>query len=377
MKSDGHTTINAKAEEPLDFSVALDKILEYLPQEYSDKTEKQYIDALILATRTSYENGLYQFAYIQYHMLFMTAVYYALLQISFVHKKELEKGLYYLLKDRYSEFWKESNTKKGELYFGSFAIINESDVFMLLRVVGLENDFLGELKDLVKQRNNYAHANGQLLLTSDDLFLDAISNYNEKAEKVINFLKTDLIAFYKKSIGEKDFYDPEIRACSDADEQMEQEFIKKYSLSQTELNWLRKIQLSEFDDMNGAEEIKTLHCALIHYYIELTRDDYIPIADTYIQNKYHENAVGFIENEMGISAYECGKYGAEFPLYECPECGEEQLVFDQENGKYHCFACDEDFTTEDLARCDRCGCLMKRDDDWQLCGNCTEEIKRD
>lgn len=371
--------ISAKSNEitPPDFSVALDKILEYLPQEYSDKTEKQYIDALILATRTSYENGLYQFAYIQYHMLFMTVVYYTLLQLSFVHKIELEKGLYYLLKDRYPEFWKESNTKNGKLYFGSFAIINESDVFMLLRAVGLENDFLGELKELVKQRNNYAHANGQLLLTSDDLFLNAISNYNKKSEKVVNLLKKDLVAFYKKCICEKDFYDPEIRASLDPDEQIEQVFIKKYSLSQTELNWLRKIPLSVFDNMDGADEIKTLHCALIHYYIELTRDDYIPIADKYIQDKYRDNASDFIENELGISSYICEKDGKIFPLYECIKCGEEQLVYDADNGEFHCFACGEDFTTDDLTFCERCGSLMKQDDDWPICKNCTDVLLRD
>lgn len=377
MKSDGHTTINAKAEEALDFSVALDKILEYLPQEYSDKTEKQYIDALILATRTSYENGLYQFAFIQYHMIFMTAVYYALLKVSVLYEAEMKKGLYYLLKDRYNDFFGQSNTKEGKLYFGSFAAIGESDVFMLFRCIGLKNDLLGELQKLVQQRNKYAHANGQLQLTSDELFVNELNNYNTKIKMIFALLKDELISFYKKTICDEDFYDPEIRAYLDPDEQIAQEFIKEYSVSLVELNLLRKIQLSEFDGVEGEEEIKTLHCALIHYYLELTRDDYMPIKDTYIQNKYRNNAVDFIENELGISSYECGKDGVEFPLYECPACEEEQLVFDQENGKYHCFACDADFTTEDLARCDRCGCLMKRDDDWQLCGNCTEEIKRD
>ena len=43
-------------------------MLEYLPEELEDETEKKYIDALMLATQTSYENGLYQFAYVQYHI---------------------------------------------------------------------------------------------------------------------------------------------------------------------------------------------------------------------------------------------------------------------------------------------------------------------
>ena len=248
------------------------KILEYLPEEFEDETEEKYIDALMLATQTSYENGLYQFAYVQYHMLFMTAVYYAILKVSVLHKEELEKALYYLLKDRYADFRKETNTKNGKLYFGSFAIINESDVFMLLRVVGLDSDLLGELQKLVRDRNKYAHANGQLQLTSDELFMEALNNYNAKAQKVIELLKSDLIDFYKKTIRVPHFYDPDIRAYSDPNEQMIQEFIKEYSLSRTELNWLRKIPLSDFSGDEGEREIKTLHSMLINYYRELTQD---------------------------------------------------------------------------------------------------------
>lgn len=39
------------------------KMLEYLPEEFEDENEEKYIDALMLAAQTSYENGLYQFAY--------------------------------------------------------------------------------------------------------------------------------------------------------------------------------------------------------------------------------------------------------------------------------------------------------------------------
>ena len=152
------------------------KMLEYLPEEFTDETEGKYIDALMLATETSYENGLYQFAYIQYHMLFMTAVYYALLKVSIFHEEELDAALYYLLKDRCSEFRSESNKKSGKLYFGSFAKISESDVFMLFRTVGLDSNLLGELQKLVQERNRYAHANGQLQLTSVELFMESSAN---------------------------------------------------------------------------------------------------------------------------------------------------------------------------------------------------------
>ena len=353
------------------------KMLEYLPEEFEDDTEEKYIDALMLAAQTSYENGLYQFAYVQYHMLFMTAVYYAILKVSVFHEEELNKALYFLLRDRFSDFWSESNKKAGKLYFGSFAIINESDVFMLLRVVGLDSDLLGELQKLVRERNKYAHANGQLQLTSDELFMEALNNYNAKIQKVVELLKSDLIEFYKKTIADPDFYDPDIRAYSDPDEQMIQEFIKEYSLSRVELNWLRKIPRSDFDGYKGEAEIKMLHGALIHYYRELTQDEFQPFEDPYVLHKYKNNAAEFVERELEISAYECGKDGGEFPVYECPECGEEQLAYDADTHRYHCFACDANYTDGDLTFCKKCGSLMRQNEDVPICQNCIEDMIKD
>jgi hypothetical protein len=353
------------------------KMLEYLPEEFEDDNEEKYIDALMLAAQTSYENGLYQFAYVQYHMLFMTAVYYAILKVTVFHEEELKKALYYLLKDRYSDFWKETNTKNGKLYFGSFAIINESDVFMLLRVVGLDNNLLGELKKLVEERNRYAHANGQLQLTSDELFMEALNSYNNKVQRVVELLKNDLIAFYKKTISDPDFYDPDIRAYLDPDEQMIQEFIKEYSLSRVELNWLRKIPLSDFDGCTGGTEIKTIHSALKHYYRELTQDEYQPFDDPYVQHKYKNNAAEFVERELEISAYECGKQGGEFPVYECPECGEEQLAYNADTHRYHCFACDHNYTDEEISFCERCGSIMLRNDAVDICPVCLENMSKE
>lgn len=353
------------------------KMLEYLPEEYADETEKKYIDALMLAAQTSYENGLYQFAYVQYHMLFMTAVYYALLKVSIFHKEELEKALFYLLKDRYADFWKESNTKAGKLYFGSFALVSESDVFMLLSVVGLDNDLLGELQKLVRERNKYAHANGQLQLTSDELFLEALNSYNAKVQRVIELLKKDLIAFYKKTISDPDFYDPEIRAYFDPDEQIVQEFIKEYTLSRTELNWLRKIRLSDFDGLEGEQEIKTLHGALMHYYRGRTQDDYQLFNDPYVLFKYKNNAEEFIERELEISSVECAKEGGEFPLYDCLNCGEHQLVYDANTHRYHCFACDQNYTDEEISFCECCGSIMLRNDAVDICPACIENMSKE
>lgn len=350
-------------------------IYKFLPVLFQDESEKKYIEAIKLALDTSYFNNLYQFAYVQHHMLFMTSIYFVLLKVYNLHEEEMDKALYYLLKDRKSEFYSEENkTKDGKLYFGSFAIINESDVFMLLRVIGLTDSILGDLKKLVKSRNKYAHANGRLLLTSENLFFESIQEYNAKISQVFDLIKDDITQLYIDTITNSDFYDPEIRAYYDPDEQIIQEFIKTYSLTHTELNWLRKIKTSMFKEYEGYEHIKGLHIALCHYYTLLVQDDenYHPIDDEYLHYKYQNKADEFVEKELNISAYECEKDGSKFPVYECPHCFDEELVYDAETEKYHCFNCSEDFIGDSLIHCSCCNTITYKNE-VELCNNCIEQ----
>ncbi len=249
------------------------KIFDYLPELFQDDSEKDYIEALSTAMQTSYENGLYQFAFMQYHMLFMTAVYFVLLKIYWLHEDETKKALYYLLKDHYSEFFGSGNTKNGKLYFGSFAAIGESEVFKILHIKGMDSNLEGELKNLVKERNSYAHANGRLLLTSEEFFLEKIAAFNRCIDRVYALIKNDMMAFYLNILTEPDFYDPDIRAYMDSDQQIQEEFVRAYSLSRYELNWFRKYRIDQMKDCEGYEYIKELHIALCRYYKSLQDEE--------------------------------------------------------------------------------------------------------
>ena len=223
------------------------EIFAYLPELFQDRDEERYIEALSLAMQTSYENGLYQFAYMQYHMLFMTAIYFVLLKLYTLHHDEMEQALYYLLKDRYNDFSGKENTKDEQLYFGSFAAIGESDVFKLLHIVGMDSNLEGELKKLVKERNAYAHANGRLLLTSEEFFLEKIRNFNHCVDRVFTLIRDDILQLYSSTLNDPNFCDPDIRAYLDPAQQIQEEIVKKYSLSRFELNWCRKFNIKQLE----------------------------------------------------------------------------------------------------------------------------------
>lgn len=347
-------------------------IWDYIPALFKDDKEKNYIDSLWLAFNTSFENKLYQFAYIQYHMLFMSALYFTALKISWLHKEEFEKVIYYLSKGDAGSFYTSNNTRNGEIFFGSFALISESDFFLILKIIGMDDNMLGRLRKLVETRNKYAHANGNMMITSEDEFIKQIKAYNSELEKIFKFLENDISNLYEKNLTDADFYDPEVRSYIDTDEQIVEGFIRVNLLSPTEINWLRKKDINLYKKHDGFKEIKDLHYALCHYYDILnTDDDYLPIEDKYLQYKYHDNATEFIESELNISAYSCTKDGGTYPLYECPECEEEQLVHDAENGKFHCFHCDTDYESNELMICSGCGNVAVKTE-VDLCKNCID-----
>ena len=84
----------------------------------------------------------------------------------------------------------------------------------------------------------------------------------------------------------------------------------------------------------------------------------------------------YVENELGISAYSCIKDAGEFPVYDCPECGHEQLAYDAEADKYHCFHCSEDFDGESLIHCSECHTITYKNE-MELCPNCIEHKMSD
>ena len=80
------------------------EIFAYLPELFQDRDEERYIEALSLAMQTSYENGLYQFAYMQYHMLFMTAIYFVLLKLYILHHRSEERRVGKECRSRWSPY---------------------------------------------------------------------------------------------------------------------------------------------------------------------------------------------------------------------------------------------------------------------------------
>ena len=262
--------------ETYEMNESIYSLYDYLPVMYKNESESEYLKTLFKALEISYSNALYQFAYIQLHMIFMVCIYYILIKINILAPRDIENALHYMIKDRsrINDFYGAGNTRDGELYFGSFAVLGESDVFLLLKIAGIDSDLQGELKKLVEERNKYAHANGNITITSQTTIDDKISKYINTLERVQRLVKPIIVDLYRETLMDPNFSDSEDRlGYLDNDEQIKEEFIRKYSLSYRDLNFCRKINLAELTDVNSFDEIKNLHIALCKYYKGIRDDD--------------------------------------------------------------------------------------------------------
>lgn len=192
-------------------------ILEYLPSYYRSEKEQEYVSFLWDSFKCNYENGKYQFAFIAYHMLFMLFTYFCVWKIKTVRHEDFSKCLIGCI-DRH-----ETDLAKVSDPFG-FWIIGESQFIRFLRLIGLQ-DRIGKYKEIIKLRNDSAHANGNVYLNSQGQIDDKINEILSYVEEIQQRMPPVLLSIFEKSLKEEE---------SDF-QHFEDELLRKHYFSQQDM----------------------------------------------------------------------------------------------------------------------------------------------
>lgn len=96
------------------------------------------------------------FAIIPFHLLFMMALHYRVLRI---FKDQSEN---YRLAITFKKESKENNKIFNPSSPFDFSVFGESEVLNFFKLVGCKDDKLGNIKSLIKKRNNLVHASGNM-----------------------------------------------------------------------------------------------------------------------------------------------------------------------------------------------------------------------
>ena len=371
--------------DELDTSFLLE-LLYYFPLDkiyIAAGTYDQYLYDIEKTIIDNYDAGNFQVSFFYAHLVFMSYVYYCVERV-YSSLPERTRDVYYPMSAYRGQDEDGKKTGKPDLdnyrSVYDFSAIPEKDIFKLFHVIGMPDNTIKEIGKYINRRDNYAHATGNGNMSEDNL-LRNIQSIRRFMEMLNELFMPAVKEQYIRYLMERLEFDYDSIADSAAD------FAFDSNLSIREIDALCNIGLRKIQDENGLSKevylkMRKEHCAFIEFCIEnygidppeglsALRDD------NYLFYRYKNDAKDYIENELGINEYRCVKDGGEFPLYECPECGEEQLAYDADTHRYHCFACDENYTDGDLAFCERCGSLMRRNDEFPVCQNCIEDMMKD
>ena len=229
----------------------------YLPLSFKAQSEQDYIAFLWDAFETNYTYGKFQFAFLSYHMLTMSFVYFNIWQIRQSRPDDFEKGLIGFNRDTERELLRATSPF-------TFSRVQERSFLRLLKLMGCDNGKIGTYAKLVDDRNDVAHANGNVFFSTQE----ALDTKITEVLRVVNEIQ-----IYSTPVIEQcylDFllqsYDEDEREYPDAADQIRELLIHDNYMSRQDIEICLASDIANLATYEYYDEITELHTVLLSKY---------------------------------------------------------------------------------------------------------------
>lgn len=230
----------------------------FLPLSFKTESERDYIAFLWDAFETNYSAGKYQFAFLAYHMLTMSFVYFKIWQIKLARRQDFANGLIGFARN-------ESDLLSAASPF-DFSVENESSILRMFRLLSCDNSKIGKYAALIKDRNNSAHSNGQIYFRTERGLAAKVAEVLRVAKEIEAHSKVVIEELYLDFLTHG--FDPDDRRYSDTLDQIREELIHANYLSQQDMAICRSFDVSRLAENASFKMIEALHRALCESYAE-------------------------------------------------------------------------------------------------------------
>jgi hypothetical protein len=225
----------------------------YLPLSFKSPKEQEYIEFLWDVFETNSKHGKFQFAFLAYHMLTMSFIYFNIWQIRQARPEDFEKGLIGFGRDI-------EKTLLGATSPFVFSIVNERSILRLLKLVACDNSKIGTYTKLVDARNDTAHPNGNIFFSTQAALDAKITETLRVVNEIQTYSKCVIEQAYREFLLQN--YDPEEREYTDAADQIREVLIHVNYLSQRDIDICLSFDLSSLADHPRHEDMHKLHDCL-------------------------------------------------------------------------------------------------------------------
>jgi len=202
------------------------ELANYLPLSFKTPKEQEYIEFLWDAFETNHTHGKYQFAFLAYHMLTMSFVYFNIWQIKQTTPKDFAMGLIGFGKDI------EKSLLEATSPF-VFSTVNERSILRFLKLIACDNGKIGTYAKLVDDRNESAHPNGNIFYSTEAALDIKITEILRVVAEIQTHSKPVIEHCYREFLLQN--HDPDEREYADAADQIREVLIHGNYLSQKDI----------------------------------------------------------------------------------------------------------------------------------------------
>ena len=235
----------------------------YLPLSLKTPTEQEYIAFLWKAFESNYAHGKYQLAFLAYHMLTMSFVYFNIWQIKTTEPKNFEMSLIGFDKD------KEKHLIAAKSPF-EFSMVNERTILRILKLIACDNGKIGTYTKLVDDRNKTVHPNGNIFFSTQAALDIKITEIMRVVNEIQVHSKPVIERCYREFLLSS--HDHEEREYPDANDQIREILIHGNHMSQMDIKLCLAHDLSDLCERGNFAQIEELHnCFQAPYGMEIER----------------------------------------------------------------------------------------------------------
>jgi len=222
----------------------------YLPLSFKSPKEQEYIEFLWDAFETNYTHGKYQFAFLAYHMLTMSFVYFNIWQIKQTEPKNFAMGLIGFGKDI------EKSLLEATSPF-VFSTVKERSILRLLKLIACDNGKIGTYAKLVDDRNDTAHPNGNIFFSTQAALDTKITEILRVADEIQDLSRPVIEHCYREFLLQN--RDPDERAYPDPADQIREILIHANYLSQKDIEICRGFDIASIAAAPEDKPMRELH----------------------------------------------------------------------------------------------------------------------
>lgn len=228
---------------------------EFLPHSFRSKAEEDYVAFLWDAFTSNYNDEKYEFASLAFHLLYMSFVSFSLWQIRIAREREFRCALVGF------QVESEAALLDADSPFKFYEKLKESQIFRFLKLIGCENQEVGEFAKFVKRRNKIAHPSGTVFF-NDKASIDAeIAEMMKEVASIQTHMSKVVEEIYERFLRES--ADLESREYSDPNQEVEANLVHASYLSNRDIETCSRFDVNQLVGHGAFGGVGELHAAVL------------------------------------------------------------------------------------------------------------------